>query len=64
MNLRPIIDWSKAVIKMLKGREPLKEEGKKLSFVLEFEELINELSEVLKIVINIQEVLKTKGLSN
>lgn len=63
MNLKPIVDWGISVIKMLKGKEELHKEREKLNDILEYEEFLNELSQIVQIAIYIQKTLKNNGLS-
>lgn len=63
MNLKPIIDWGKSVLKMLKNKKGLKAEREKLCFIQAYQGLINEMDQVLKITIETQRMLKNNGLS-
>ena len=63
MNLKPMLDWSNAIINLLKSDKKIPEERKKLQFILDYEPLIKELTQIVEIAIRIQEILKNKGVS-
>ena len=63
MNLKPMLDWSNAIINLLKSDKKIPEERKKLQFILDYESLIKELTQIVENAIRIQEILKNKGVS-
>jgi len=63
MNLKPMLEWSNAVISLLKTDKQLPEERKKLQFILDYEPFIKELTQIVEITIRIQEILKNNGVS-
>lgn len=63
MNLEIISDWGLKVINYLELNKKDKKEYIKLKWVYEFKGLINELSQVSKIINNIMGIIKNEGLS-
>ena len=62
MNLKPIIEWSNSVKKLLQTDKQLPEERKKLQFIFNYEPLITELTQIVDIAMRIQEILKHNGV--
>ncbi|MCK5535655.1 MAG: hypothetical protein KAI79_02450 [Bacteroidales bacterium] len=64
MNLKPIVDWGLSIIKIYKDRTLLpKEYAKKLSGIMEYKELLIELSLIVEQAIIIQKIFKNKSVS-
>ena len=64
MNLKPIIDWGLSIIKTHKNSTLLPiEYAQRLSGVMEYEELLKELSQIVEQAIMIQKILKNKSVS-
>lgn len=58
-----MLDWSNAVISLLKTDKQIPEEREKLQFILDYEPFIKELTKIVEIAIRIQEILKNNGVS-
>ncbi|HEB62583.1 MAG TPA: hypothetical protein ENI82_05460 [Bacteroidetes bacterium] len=64
MNLKPIVDWGLAIIKIYHDRTLLpKEYAEKLRGILKYKELLLELSIIVEQAILIQKILKNKSVS-
>jgi len=64
MNLKPIVDWGLSIIKIYKDRTILpKEYAQKLSGIMEYKELLIELSLIVEQAIIIQKTFKNKSVS-
>jgi len=64
MNLKPIIDWGLSIIEAHKKGSLLPiEYAQRLSVVVEYEELLKELSQIVEQAIMIQKILKNKSVS-
>ena len=64
MNLKPIIDWGLSIIKTCKNSTLLPiEYAQRLSGIMEYEELLKELSQIVEQAIIIQKILKNKSVS-
>lgn len=64
MNLRPISDWGMAVLRLLKDQEEAcQEEKRNLAWVHAHRDLIKELDFLNTMINDVQEILKTRGIS-
>ena len=63
MNLKPIVDWGNSIIQLLESDKELKPERKKLGFVSDYKNFLNEIHKIITFAIKIQKIIKTKGLS-
>lgn len=64
MNLKPIVDWGLSIIKIYEDRTLLPTEYvEKLSRIVEYEELLIDLSKIVEQAIIIQKILKNKSVS-
>ena len=62
-NMDTIVTWAAKVLKRLKGRKIEKEVREKIKWVKKYQQLIEELSEINKVIRKIEKMLKTSGLS-
>ncbi len=62
-NMDIIVTWAAKVLKRLKGRKIEKEVREKIKWVKKYQQLIEELSEINKVIRKIEKMLKTSGLS-
>ncbi len=62
-NISTISNWCMKIINILKKNEIEKELYEKLEWVLEYEDFINDLFQLNKIICNIESIFKKKGFS-
>jgi len=63
MNLKPILRWGMAVLKLLDFETSNPEEKEKMQHIKQYESLIKQTFELVEIANHIQEILKNRGLS-